>query len=255
MATTTNYSWSTPDDTALVKDGAAAIRSLGTAIDSTVFTNAGAAINKTIIDAKGDLIVGTAADTAARLAVGGTNGHVLTVDSGEASGIKWAAAAAGAGNMTQIATGTLSGASVVFSSLSTYTDILLFVYGTTHNTADSSLFMQLNATATNHNGRGWRLTNNVNGYYGSMASDYLNLTIGGSTRRTDGTNNYLIKLTNCKNAGFTDVDWSATYRNTNLDYTLGVAKGLYDRSEAISSITLLASGGTWAGGDYYVWGA
>ena len=40
MATTTNYSWTTPDDTGLVKDGAAAIRSLGTAIDTTVFNNA-----------------------------------------------------------------------------------------------------------------------------------------------------------------------------------------------------------------------
>lgn len=39
MATTTNYSWTTPDDTALVKDGAAAIRSLGTAIDTTVYNN------------------------------------------------------------------------------------------------------------------------------------------------------------------------------------------------------------------------
>ena len=38
MATTTNYSWSTPDDTALVKDGASAIRTLGSSIDSTVFT-------------------------------------------------------------------------------------------------------------------------------------------------------------------------------------------------------------------------
>ena len=47
MATTTNYSWSTPDDTALVKDGAAAIRSLGTAIDTTVFNNASAAIADT----------------------------------------------------------------------------------------------------------------------------------------------------------------------------------------------------------------
>ena len=37
MATTTNYGWTTPDDTALVKDGAAAIRSLGSAIDTTVF--------------------------------------------------------------------------------------------------------------------------------------------------------------------------------------------------------------------------
>jgi hypothetical protein len=37
MATTTNYSWTTPDDTDLVKDGAAAIRTLGSAIDTTVF--------------------------------------------------------------------------------------------------------------------------------------------------------------------------------------------------------------------------
>lgn len=38
MATTTNYGWTTPDDTALVKDGASAIRSLGSAIDTSMFT-------------------------------------------------------------------------------------------------------------------------------------------------------------------------------------------------------------------------
>lgn len=36
MATTTNYGWTTPDDTALVKDGAAAIRSLGSSVDSSL---------------------------------------------------------------------------------------------------------------------------------------------------------------------------------------------------------------------------
>jgi microcystin-dependent protein len=90
MATTTNYSWTTPDDTALVKDGAAAIRSLGTAIDTTVFTNAGNAIAKTIVDAKGDIIEATAADTVARLAVG-ANDTVLTADSSTATGLKWVA--------------------------------------------------------------------------------------------------------------------------------------------------------------------
>ena len=49
------------------------------------------AIPTSIIDAKGDVIVGTAADTAARLGVG-ADGQVLTADSGEASGVKWAAA-------------------------------------------------------------------------------------------------------------------------------------------------------------------
>ena len=101
MANTTNYNWETPDDTDLVKDGASAIRSLGTAIDTTVFNNASAAIAKTLIDAKGDLIVGSAADTVARLAVG-TNDYVLTADSAATNGVKWAAVAAGTRGLQEI---------------------------------------------------------------------------------------------------------------------------------------------------------
>jgi hypothetical protein len=41
MATTTNYSWSTPDNTGLVKDGAANIRTLGSSVDTTLFTALG----------------------------------------------------------------------------------------------------------------------------------------------------------------------------------------------------------------------
>jgi hypothetical protein len=37
MATTTNYSWTTPDNTAYVKDGASAIRTLGSSVDTTLF--------------------------------------------------------------------------------------------------------------------------------------------------------------------------------------------------------------------------
>ena len=48
-------------------------------------------IQETLIDAKGDLLSATAADTPARLAVG-TNNHILTADSAEATGLKWAAA-------------------------------------------------------------------------------------------------------------------------------------------------------------------
>jgi len=125
MANTTNFGWETPDDTDLVKDGAAAIRTLGSAIDTSLvdlkggttgqvlskntntdmdFTwitqNDADAIQNTIVDAKGDLITATAADTPARLAVG-TNGQVLTADSTTATGLKWAAAAAG-GKVLQV---------------------------------------------------------------------------------------------------------------------------------------------------------
>ena len=41
MATTTNYGWTTPDDSSLVKDGAAAIRTLGSSIDTSLNTALG----------------------------------------------------------------------------------------------------------------------------------------------------------------------------------------------------------------------
>ena len=47
-------------------------------------------IAASLLDAKGDLVVASAADTPARLAVGATNGMVLTVASGESTGVKWA---------------------------------------------------------------------------------------------------------------------------------------------------------------------
>jgi hypothetical protein len=49
------------------------------------------AIQNAIVDAKGDLIGATAADTPSRLAVG-TDGQILTADSTEATGLKWAVA-------------------------------------------------------------------------------------------------------------------------------------------------------------------
>jgi len=60
----------------------------------------------TAIDAKGDLVVGTGADAFSRLGVGANN-TVLTADSAEATGLKWATPAGG-GKVLQVVTGTTS---------------------------------------------------------------------------------------------------------------------------------------------------
>ena len=113
MANTTNFNWETPDDTDLVKDGALAIRTLGSSIDTSfvdlkggttgqvlskasntdldytwVTTDDANAIQNAIVDAKGDLIAASAADTPARLAVG-NNGETLVADSATSTGLRY----------------------------------------------------------------------------------------------------------------------------------------------------------------------
>lgn len=85
MATTTNYGWTTPDDTGLVKDGASAIRSLGTAVDTTTK-------NLNPETTLGDIAYrSSTANVKTRLGIGST-GQVLTVSGGVPT---WASAAGG----------------------------------------------------------------------------------------------------------------------------------------------------------------
>ena len=75
MANTTNYNWETPDDTDLVKDGAAAIRTLGSSVDTTT-----KALNPSTT--LGDIEYrSSTANTNTRLGIG-TTGQVLTVAGG-----------------------------------------------------------------------------------------------------------------------------------------------------------------------------
>jgi hypothetical protein len=162
MPTTSNFGWTTPADTDLVKDGAAAIRTLGNGIDTSFLDLKGGttgqvlskasntdldfswiaqddadAIQKSLIDAEGDLIVGDAADAVQRLAIG-SNGNVLTVDTAVDGKIKWAAPAGG-GKVLQVVSATHTGQAS--SSSTTFADTGLTVNITPSSATSKVLIM------------------------------------------------------------------------------------------------------------------
>lgn len=125
MATTTNYGWDTPDDTDLVKDGAAAIRTLGSSVDATT-----KALNPSTT--LGDLEYRSAtANTNTRLPIGST-GDVLTVAGGVPT---WAAPAAG-GGMTLLSTTSLTTTTTAITGISQdYTNLMIVIAGISIPTA------------------------------------------------------------------------------------------------------------------------
>ena len=111
MATTTNYSWTTPNDTDLVKDGASAIRTLGSAIDTTVY---GVATKSTINTQTGTTYTLVLADAGKLITLNNASPITLTVPTNAtvafATGTRIDLAQLGAGQVT------VAGAGITFYS-------------------------------------------------------------------------------------------------------------------------------------------
>lgn len=118
MPTTTNFGWTTPADTDLVKDGAAAIRTFAGNVDTS------------LVDLKG-----------------GTTGQYLQKNSGTDLDYVWADVSAG--GMTLISTTTLSGTSTVISSIpSGYVNLFMIVKSPTQ-ASNGNVFYRINGLSTN----------------------------------------------------------------------------------------------------------
>jgi hypothetical protein len=145
MATTTNYGWTTPDDTALVKDGAAAIRTLGSSVDTTT-----KALNPSTT--LGDIEYrSSTANTNTRLAIG-TTGQVLSVSGGVPA---WTTLASSSGlvflNKTDFTASSAVNINDVFST--TYDNYKIMIVGTstTANKGQATIKMRVSGADTSTN--------------------------------------------------------------------------------------------------------
>jgi hypothetical protein len=252
MPTTTNYGWTTPADTDLVKDGASAIRTLGTAIDTTVFNNASAGIAKTIVDAKGDIIAATAADTVSRLAVGANN-TVLTADSSTATGLKWAAVAAGS-NYTLLNSGgtaLTAATTITVSGISGADKIFVLVTGASMN-AFGQMGLRLNTdTGSNYTAAGLQVVKSNAGVVNKVDQTTTQFIFGYFDNPADsgalgalitGANSSGIKIADIKGAGGNGAD--DKYYST---------LGYYNSASTISSISIFSNNGNFDAGTVYVY--
>jgi hypothetical protein len=285
MATTTNYGWTTPDDTALVKDGASAIRTLGTSVDtttknlnpsttlgdieyrsSTSNTNtrvgigasgqaltvvAGvpswAASATSVLTTTGDTLYASAANTLTRRAIGST-GDVLTVSGGLPT---WAAPASG--GMTLISTTTLSGASITLSSIpATYNNLQLVVQNYRPANDAAGLFLRLN----NNSGTVYAASQITDDGTG-LVPNLDKVQIGGDADNTvvsnltifnifDYTNGTTWKVSNALAVGV-DPTTNTSASRVNTSY-------LFYNTTAISSIVLFPNSGNFTSGTALLYG-
>jgi len=289
MATTTNYGWTTPDDTALVKDGASAIRTLGTSIDTTT-----KALNPSTT--LGDIEYrSSTANTNTRLPLGTAN-QVLRVNSG-ATAPEWATVATGmtnpltttgdtiysssgttparlgigttgqvltvasglpswataTGGMTLISTTTLTGASVTISSIpATYVNLFLVFRQFLPATDSGKLNMRLNADSASR----YRVITST----GDTASGTFNGTemqisnsVDNATTQFSGT----VLLADYANTTTWKVaDIFSTGNDPTTTTSLGArwTKHVYNQTGAISSIQFLADTGNMTSGTVLLYG-
>jgi hypothetical protein len=238
MASTTNYSWTTPDDTSLVKDGASAIRTLGSSVDTTV-----KALNpETTL---GDLAYrSSSANVKTRLGLG-TAGQILAVNSG-ATAPEWVAAPA-SGGMTLLTTTTLSGSSTTSATFSSAYKMLTIYIQNVVCSAGAQFYIRLNGdTGSNYSYR-TIVQNDTAAENPGTAFRIGNVPTG--TGLNAGNTIMTIMRPSDTNTVFAT---AATQESTGPSFWDFV--GQYDNSAAITNITFFPGSGTWSSGTAYIYG-
>jgi hypothetical protein len=259
MPTTTNFGWTTPADTDLVKDGAAAIRTLAGNIDTSLVDLKGGttgqvlakasntdldyswvaqddsnAIQNALLTTTGDTIYASAASTPARLGLG-TAGQVLQVNSG-ATAPEWATIAAG--GMTLINTGGTTfanGTNTISSIPATYQNLFIVIedWFPFDNAAWIQMRFNSDSTASRHDFNSAISTSN-----GTFTLTNARMSPAQSNS-APGTSLTTITIPNYANTTTWKyaVSQSLTNNNTtNSNYNFAQYHGLYNQIGAISSL-------------------
>jgi trimeric autotransporter adhesin len=279
MPTTTNFGWTTPADTDLVKDGAAAIRTALGGVDTSFVDLKGGTTGQVLTKAsgtdldftfttpatsplttKGDLF--TFSTTSTRLPVG-TDGQVLTADSAEATGLKFATPVAPSPDYQLLNSGgtNMSGSNTItISGISGINSLFIRVGGDNlvqNATVNATFKLRLNTDTGNnyyYSGLIVEAASTASKYGVTVDSSFL---VGnfGATANTS----YIIasiQIDGTGTAGIKPITLTSYAAGGTQTSSQSVSLlGSYNGTSAITSVSLI-SNGTFSGtGQVFVYGA
>jgi hypothetical protein len=253
MATTTNYGWATPDDTALVKDGASAIRTLGSSVDTTT-----KALNpETTL---GDIAYrSSSANVKTRLGIGST-GNVLTVAGGVPT---WAAPAGGGLTWTLVnspsGTALTSGQTITVSGLN-YEYLMIMVEDVDLSSTNNGIELIFNSEDNVYQ---------LNGMYTQRSASYsindtqrqnstFTISLGGVGASNDSKLSGYCFLTGGKSSTNKSIQSSAMASPISSAGAYGMTMGgIYKATAPTTSVSLktYSAGHTFVSGTMWVYGA
>jgi hypothetical protein len=242
MATTTNYGWTTPDDTALVKDGAAAIRTLGSSVDTTTK-------NLNPETTLGDIAYrSSTANVNTRLALGTAN-QQLRVNSG-ATAPEWFTPAA-SGGMTLLSTTTFDNTVTTYTVSSiaqTYKHLLVVGNGLqTSNASTDTVYFRFNGdTGSNYSFACSQVANGASQAHSTLNGDKLfggtntiaNMALTGDASSRFG--NFVLDIYDYTATSYKSLNYIGGSHSDGNGWN-SPARGLWNNTAAITSITLASN--------------
>lgn len=200
--------------------------------------------------AKGDLRIGNGSLTSGILAVGSDN-QVLTADSTQTTGVKWATASSG--GMTSLASGSLSGSSLVLSSISGSYNNLQLILTNFYPSSNGGLRLTVNSV-TDYDYCGIDRAGTTNDYEGATAQAYIQLNkyeISNSDNDYEAVINIYDYANDQANKA---IDTFIGYKNSGGNKESTKLFGSSKNTGAVTSITLTLSVGTFSAGTYKLYG-
>jgi hypothetical protein len=181
--------------------------------------------------AKGDLFPASSGTALTRLAVGANN-TVLTADSAEATGMKWAAAGS-SGGMTLISTTALTGTTITISSIPTTYKNLEIVIANTNAASTYSLTIKPNNTSPDSLAYYVLRGSTFNAGAESDFTGYGSLSTGGK-------NVFVLTIYDYASSRYKSVTLSAVHPTASGDARI-LASGSYLTTDVITSLTITSS--------------